>query len=65
MLFVITAFDVNDFDDILGVLENDGYNFTDGETIDVELNTEDECKILSNLLIDNFIGSDITWKVIG
>ena len=65
MLFVITTTNVGDFDDILGVLENDGYKFTDGETIDVELDTEDECQILSNLLIDNFIGSDITWKVIG
>lgn len=65
MLFVITASSADDFDDILGVLDNDGYEFTDGETIDVKLSTEDECQILSNLLIDNFIGSDITWKVIG
>lgn len=64
MLFVITTTNADDFDDILGVLENDGYKFTDGETIDVELDTEDDCRILSNLLIDNFIGSDISWKVI-
>ena len=64
MLFVITTTNADDFDDILGVLENDGYKFTDGETIDVELGTEDDYQILSNLLIDNFIGSDISWKVI-
>jgi len=51
------------FDDIVGILEFDGYRFQAGESIDVEVMDFQQWQVLKNILIDFYSEHDIKMSM--